>query len=219
MTKEATARIKINKLLEAAGWRFFADGNDAANIRLEPSVTIKSTDLDALGDNFEKIERGFIDFLLLDAKGFSLLVLEAKAEAKNPLDGKEQARKYARSQNCRDVLPEYLYFALLALHARHGSKSVGAVFKNLTTDQIREFKIALPLLATQQTLVAGIEAEQALVAGNRELIARFEKNIQATLARVWGEDEPPLAIDSASIRSEPSTADRSTPAVAELLPH
>ena len=26
---EATARIKINKLLEAAGWRFFADGNSA----------------------------------------------------------------------------------------------------------------------------------------------------------------------------------------------
>jgi len=25
--KEATARIKINKLLEAAGWRFFQDGN------------------------------------------------------------------------------------------------------------------------------------------------------------------------------------------------
>ena len=26
---EATARIKINKLLEAAGWRFFADGRQA----------------------------------------------------------------------------------------------------------------------------------------------------------------------------------------------
>ena len=26
---EATARIKINKLLEAAGWRFFADGEQA----------------------------------------------------------------------------------------------------------------------------------------------------------------------------------------------
>ena len=104
MTKEATARIKINKLLETAGWRFFADGNDAANIRLEPSVSIKSTDLDVLGENFEKIERGFVDFLLLDAKGFPLLVLEAKAEAKNPLVGKEQARKYARSQNCRFVI-------------------------------------------------------------------------------------------------------------------
>jgi hypothetical protein len=28
----------------------------------------------------------------------------------------------------------------------------------------------------------------ALVAANRELIARFETKIQATLARVWGED-------------------------------
>ncbi len=102
--KEATARIKINKLLEAAGWRFFADASGPANIRLEPSVTIKSTDLDALGDNFEKSGRGFVDFLLLDAKGFPLLVLEAKAEDKNPLAGKEQARKYARSQNCRFVI-------------------------------------------------------------------------------------------------------------------
>jgi len=102
--KEATARIKINKLLEAAGWRFFADSDGSANIRLEPSVAIKSTDLDVLGKNFEKTERGFVDFLLLDAKGFPLLVLEAKAEDKNPLVGKEQARKYARSQNCRFVI-------------------------------------------------------------------------------------------------------------------
>lgn len=63
MTKEAAARIKINKLLEAADWRFFADASGPANIRLEPSATIKSTDLDALGDNFEKSGRGFVDFL------------------------------------------------------------------------------------------------------------------------------------------------------------
>jgi type I restriction enzyme R subunit len=102
--KEATARIKINKLLEAAGWRFFPEGSAPANIRLEPSVTIKSTDLDALGDNFEKTTKGFVDFLLLDAKGFPFIILEAKAEDKNPLVAKEQARKYARSQNCRFVI-------------------------------------------------------------------------------------------------------------------
>ena len=102
--KEATARIKINKLLEAAGWRFFADGNTPANIRLEPSVTIKASDLDALGENFEKTSKGFIDFLLLDARSFPFIVLEAKAEDKNPLVGKEQARKYAKSQNCRFVI-------------------------------------------------------------------------------------------------------------------
>ena len=102
--KEATARIKINRLLETAGWRFFPEGSAPANIRLEPTVTIKSADLDALGENFEKTSKGSIDFLLLDPKGFPLIVLEAKSEDKNPLVGKEQARKYARSQNCRFVI-------------------------------------------------------------------------------------------------------------------
>jgi type I restriction enzyme M protein len=45
----------------------------------------------------------------------------------------------------------------------------------------------LPPLATQQPILAEIEAEQALVGANRELISRFEKKIQATLARIWGE--------------------------------
>jgi Type I restriction enzyme R protein N terminus (HSDR_N) len=102
--KEAASRIKINKLLETAGWRFFAEGKLPANIQLEPKVTIKVAELDALGNDFEKTKNGFIDFLLLDARGFPLIVLEAKAEDKNPLVGKEQARKYARSQNCRFVI-------------------------------------------------------------------------------------------------------------------
>jgi type I restriction enzyme M protein len=38
--------------------------------------------------------------------------------------------------------------------------------------------------------VVEIEAEQALVTANRELITRFEKKIQVTLARVLGEEEP-----------------------------
>jgi type I restriction enzyme, R subunit len=104
MEKEATARIKINKLLESSGWRFFPEGQKPSNIRLEPSVSIKTTDLDELGNDFEKTAKGFIDFLLLDERGFPLIVLEAKAEKKDPLIGKEQARKYARSLNCRFVI-------------------------------------------------------------------------------------------------------------------
>lgn len=102
--KEATARIKINKLLEAARWRFFNEGKLPANIQLEPSVTIKVAELDAFGNDFEKTVKGFVDFLLLDSRGFPLIVLEAKSEDKNPLVGKEQARSYARSQNCRFVI-------------------------------------------------------------------------------------------------------------------
>ena len=102
--KEAAARIKINKLLENAGWRFFANAQGPANIQLEPSVTLKTQDLDALGENFEKSSKGFIDFLLLNEKSFPFIILEAKSEDKSPLVGKEQARKYAKSQNCRFVI-------------------------------------------------------------------------------------------------------------------
>ena len=102
--KEATARIKINRQLESAGWRFFADGDNPANIQLEPRVKIKTHELDALGENFERVSNGYIDFLLLNDKGFPFIVLEAKAEDKSPLIGKEQARTYARSQNCRFII-------------------------------------------------------------------------------------------------------------------
>ena len=102
--KEARARIKINKLLEDAGWRFFDDKSGPANIVLEPNVKLVESRINALGENFEKTSKGFIDFLLLDQKGFPFIVLEAKSEDKNPLTGKEQARSYAKSQNCRFVI-------------------------------------------------------------------------------------------------------------------
>ena len=101
---EATARIKINRLLENADWRFFAEGNSPANIQLEAGVSIKQSDLQGLGDDFEKTTRGVVDYLLLNERGFPFIVLEAKSEEKQPLAGKEQARKYARSQNCRFVI-------------------------------------------------------------------------------------------------------------------
>ena len=101
---EAKARIKINKLLEEAGWRFFSDNGLSANILLESNTKITQTQLDEFGDNFEKTSNGFIDYLLLDDKGFPLIVLEAKKEEINPLAAKEQARKYATAQKCRFVI-------------------------------------------------------------------------------------------------------------------
>ena len=85
------------------------------------------------------------------------------------------------------VIPAYLYFNLLARHEIHGSQSVGAVFKNLTTHQIRDFEIPLPPLTTQQAIVAEIEAEQSLVAANRELVERMEGKVRAAIGRVWGD--------------------------------
>ncbi|MEY3500564.1 MAG: hypothetical protein RL308_2233 [Bacteroidota bacterium] len=87
---EATARIKINKLLEEAGWRFFDSEQGKANISLESNVKYED-----LGNDFEKAKGGLIDFLLLDDRGKPLVVLEAKKESIEPLSAKEQARRYA----------------------------------------------------------------------------------------------------------------------------
>ena len=41
-------------------------------------------------------------------------------------------------------------------------------------------------IETQRAIVAEIEAEQALVAGNRELIRRMEAKVKVAIDRVWG---------------------------------
>lgn len=97
--KEAKARIKINKLLEEAGWRFFDTDKDKATIKLESSIKT-----DDLGEDFENSKSGFIDFLLVDENQNPILVLEAKKESLNPLVGKEQARNYAKSQKVKFII-------------------------------------------------------------------------------------------------------------------
>jgi type I restriction enzyme M protein len=95
------------------------------------------------------------------------------------------------------VLSKYL---LVVLHSspvrdylmRNAVGAAGSMPK-INQGIVERIPVPLPPLATQQTIVAEIEAEQALVNGNRELAARFEKKIQAALARVWGEDGPALA--------------------------
>ena len=87
-----------------------------------------------------------------------------------------------------NLVPEYLFYFLLGFDLSSISNSAGIALIN--NGDIASVEIPLPPLATQQAIVAEIEAEQALVAANRELIRRFEKKIQATLARIWGEDIP-----------------------------
>lgn len=94
-----------------------------------------------------------------------------------------------RSLDTTQVSAEFLYYVLLWKKEAHGLQSVGAVFKNLTTGQIREFHIPLPDLETQRAIVAEIDVEQTLVNANKQLIDRFEAKIKATINRVWGSTE------------------------------
>ena len=55
---EAQSRIKINRLLEDANWRFFDDEGGSANIQLEQGTKITRQSIDAFGENFEKTSDG-----------------------------------------------------------------------------------------------------------------------------------------------------------------
>lgn len=73
--------------------------------------------------------------------------------------------------------------------------------KNIAKPQLLSIAIPFPDLPTQRAIVAEIDAEQALVNANRELIRRMEAKIKATIDRVWG---GPEAIDcKTAIQKEP----------------
>jgi type I restriction enzyme M protein len=89
-----------------------------------------------------------------------------------------------------ECLPRFAFFQIASPQIKQylEEQAIGVTMKNLNQGILSSIQISLPPVAAQQAIVAEIEAEQALVAANRELIARFEKKIQATLARVWGEE-------------------------------
>ena len=75
--------------------------------------------------------------------------------------------------------PSFLYFYLLSYpiepdgYNRHFSK-------------LKRTSIPVPPLDVQQSIVAELEAERALVEANRELTERMESRIASAVSRVWG---------------------------------
>jgi type I restriction enzyme R subunit len=104
LKNEAIARIRINKLLEEAGWRFFDDEKGSANILLENKVKITQKAIDEWGEDYEKTKNGSLDFLLVDSIDKPICVLEAKKESIHPLAAKEQARKYAKTVEANYII-------------------------------------------------------------------------------------------------------------------
>jgi len=85
------------------------------------------------------------------------------------------------------LIPEYFYFILLWMKEASSTQSIGAVFKNLTTAQIKQFKVPIPSLSIQQEKVAQIEAELEMVNANKKLIEIYKQKIKDKISEVWGE--------------------------------
>ncbi|MCX6359539.1 MAG: N-6 DNA methylase [Armatimonadetes bacterium] len=91
------------------------------------------------------------------------------------------------------AVPSFVEVFLNSDQGRHQMLSTAVTTSGLymlSAGRVGSLEVPLPSLETQQSIVAEIEAEQALVAASRELIARFEKKIEGVLARVWGEGVP-----------------------------
>jgi type I restriction enzyme, R subunit len=97
--KEAAARLKINHMLEEAGWRLLDNNGKRANVKVENHIQ-----LSGVGDDFENAPNGYIDYLLVDDNQKPIAVLEAKRESIGPLSAKEQARDYANSVHARYII-------------------------------------------------------------------------------------------------------------------
>ena len=181
MSKEALARIKINKFLEDAGWRFFDNEKGKANIQLEQNVKITQEAIDALGQNFEKTKNGFTDYILLDEYDRPIVVLEAKKEEIHPLTAKEQARSYANSLRAKYVIlsngnihyfwnlekgnPEMIttfptYESLIT------SKALTSSIETIAEMQIDKYFVAL-------SQDPGLEQSSVWKTGNDELIKKY----------------------------------------------
>lgn len=89
------------------------------------------------------------------------------------------------------ILPEYYWvFAQSENYWQQANALMtGGGQPQFNGNALVKIRVPLPELATQRAIIADIEAEQALVNANRELIRRMEAKIKAAIDRVWGSGE------------------------------
>lgn len=99
------------------------------------------------------------------------------------------------NQACAAIIPkagspidrDYLFHVLASKYdeLRKISEARGGNQSNLNASLIRGTKIPLPAPEIQRRIAEEISTEQSLINANKELIARFEAKIKATIERVW----------------------------------
>lgn len=75
------------------------------------------------------------------------------------------------------LIPEFFYFVLLNQKDINNSQSIGAVFKNLNTEQIKQIQIPLPPLSVQEEIVSEIEGFQKIIDGAKAVVANYKPKI------------------------------------------
>jgi len=86
----------------------------------------------------------------------------------------------------KDLDKQYLFYALKS--SDMAGVISGTAQPQITRQSFAPLEIPVPPLSEQRQIVAELESERSLVEANRELMARFERKLQAKLAEIWGEE-------------------------------
>ena len=77
---------------------------------------------------------------------------------------------------------------LLTIKSITSSQSVGAVFQNLTTDQLKALEIPVPPKEMQLEIINSLRIEHSLISGNKKLLEIYSAKIQHKINALWGEE-------------------------------
>ena len=92
-----------------------------------------------------------------------------------------------RNLNLKRVCPNFLYSYLTFIRTTSKSQAVGAIFKNLTTDQIKRIDIPELPLEEQKRIAEILDRAQSLISKRREAIGQLDTLTQAIFIEMFGD--------------------------------
>ena len=94
-----------------------------------------------------------------------------------------------------EITSDYLHYFLSQKYFRDlGKESMSGTAgqQRLSKEFVKNYQIPLPPLEVQKQIMAEIDAERQLIDGNKALIAKMQKKIEAKIGEVWGDDTSSL---------------------------
>lgn len=84
-----------------------------------------------------------------------------------------------------EIEPEYLYYYLLANKDKNNSQSVGAIFRNLNTDQIKKWQIVIPQIRLQKKFIEIAEKVEKLKEKQKESKEKINEMLDALMQKAF----------------------------------
>ena len=84
------------------------------------------------------------------------------------------------------ICTEYLFYYFSHLTEQTNAKSVGAIFKNLTTDQIKNLEVPLPPLHIQQQIADMLDKADTLRTKDQELLRKYDELAHSLFYETFG---------------------------------